>query len=80
MKTAIKSALTAARRAVAYWQMRSIEINLAAAIDVLPHINDTDTREHMQLSIKRMSRDLCRARGHYQSFLPPGQRRIWRFA
>lgn len=80
MKIAIKSALTAVRRAIAYWQMRSIEINLAAAIDVLPYINDADTRDHMQISIKRMSRELCHARGYYQSFLPPGERQVWRIA
>lgn len=72
--------LTAVRRALAYYQMRSIEINLAGAIDALPYIRDELTLEAMRLSIKRMSLELCSARARYQSFLPPGQRHVWRIA
>jgi hypothetical protein len=76
----MKRLLTAIRRAIAYYQMRSIEINLAGAIDTIPYIKDADTLEHMRLSIKRMSKELCQARARYQSFLPPGERHVWRVA
>jgi len=55
--------LTAIRRALAWYQMRSIEINLAGAIDAIPYVRDELTREAMHLSIKRMSIELCAARG-----------------
>ena len=76
----MKRLITPLRRAIAYWQMRSIEINLAGAIDALPYIRDPQTLEHMRLSIKTMSRELCAARGCYQSYLPPGQRHTWKLA
>ena len=72
--------LTLLRRAIAWHQMRSIEINLAGALDALPYVNDELTREAMALAIKRMSIDLCAARSRYQSFLPPGERHVWRIA
>lgn len=76
----MKALLHAIKRAVAWYQMRSIEINLAGAIDSLPHIRDKDTIEHKRLAIKRMSKQLCHARAHYQSFLPPGERHVWEVA
>lgn len=80
MKTALLRLATFCRRAFAWYQMRSIEINLAGAVESLPFVRDAETREHMQLAIKRMSRELCRARAHYQSFLKPGHRQIWTIA
>lgn len=80
MKTALKTALTAARKALAWYRMRSIEIHLAGALDTLPYIKDRDTVDHMRLSIRAMQRELCRARAHYQSFLPVGERMTWEVA
>lgn len=80
MKTILKTALTATARTLAYWRMRSIEINLAGAIDSLPYVKDQDTLASMHLSIKVMSKELCRARAHYQSFLKPGKRLTWSVA
>lgn len=76
----MKHLITLILRAIAWHKMRSIEINLAGAIDTLPYIRDPDTLEHMRLAIKRMSKELCRARAHYQSFLPPGDRHVWEVA
>ena len=76
----MKRLFTAIRRAIAWHQMRSIEINLAGALDALPYVNDELTREAMALEIKRMSLDLCAARSRYQAFLPPGERHVWRIA
>ena len=80
MKTAIKSALTAVRRAAAWYQMRSLEINLHGAVESLPYIRDPDTYAAMQVAIRAMSKELCRARSHYTSFLPPGRRIVWESA
>ena len=72
----MKHLITLILRAIAWYQMRSIEINLAGAVDSLPYIRDPDTIEHTRLAIKRMSKELCRARARYQSFLPPGDRHV----
>lgn len=80
MKTKLQRAATVVRRAFAWYQMRSIEITLADTVNALPYVADADTREAMRLSIKRMSRQLCKARAHYQSFFKPGQRHTWSFA
>lgn len=77
MKHAFKTASTAVLRGVAYWKMRSVEINLAGAVDTLPYIKDADTLDAMRLSIRMMSKELCRARANYQRFLPPGERHTW---
>lgn len=76
----MKRLLLAIRRAWALYQVRAIEINLAGAVDTLPYIRDEHTLAAMRLSIKRLSLELCRARAHYQSFLPPGDRIVWKIA
>lgn len=73
----MKKLIQALRRNWAYWTMRSIEINLAGMVDTLPFVRCELTRQAMRLQIKAVSRDLCKARAHYQSFLPVGQRRTW---
>ena len=80
MKSALTTALTAIRRAAAWYAMRSIEINLAGAVETLQHVKDVDTRLAMQLAIRGMSRDLCKARARYTSLLPVGERRVWDLA
>lgn len=80
MISAIKSALTAARRAFAWYQMRSIETNLAGMIDTLPLVRDEDTRSAMRLAIAVTCKELCRARAEYNALLPAGQRRTWTLA
>lgn len=80
MKNSLKNLLTVAFRWIAWFQMRSVEINLAGAINSLPYIKDADTLAAMRLSIKMMSKELCKARAHYQSFLPPGERHVWEVA
>lgn len=80
MKSALKTAANTILRGAAYWQMRSVEINLAGAIDTLPYVKDADTLDAMRLSIRRMSKELCRRRAQYQRFLPPGQRHTWEVA
>ena len=80
MKQAINTAITVVRRSAAWFAMRSIEANLAGALDVLPEINDTETRIAMQLAIRGMRKELSKARAHYVSFSKPGVVRIWDMA
>jgi len=80
MKHALKAISTAILRGLAYYRMRSIEINLQGAVDTLPDVRCAETRLRMLLSIRGMRRDLCAARAHYTSLLPAGQRRVWDLA
>ncbi len=80
MKSALISALTAARRACAWYAMRSLETNLAGMIDTLPMVRDEDTRSAMRLAIARTCKELCRARANYLALHKPGQRRTWELA
>jgi hypothetical protein len=80
MKSAIKSAWTAARRAFAWYQVRILETNLAGMIDTLPLVRDEDTSAAMRLSIAITCKELCRARANYNALLPAGQRRTWTLA
>ena len=73
----MKKTIKTIRRAWAYFQMRSIEINLAGMVETLPWVRCELTRARMQLQIKAVSIELCKARAHYQSFLPVGERRTW---
>lgn len=91
MKTALKTASTATinaakaigttlRRWFAYYHMRSIERALHDAYTTLDYIADDDTRALVLANIRILSRELCRTRSHYQSFLPAGKRVIWKNA
>jgi hypothetical protein len=81
MKTKVlKSASIALLRWWAFYQMRSLEITLAGAVDTLQHVRCTETRLAMLLAIRGMRRDLCAARARYTSLLPVGQRRVWDLA
>lgn len=80
MKTALKTLSTAIKRLIAWHQMRAIEIALSDAYDLLHYIDDLDTYERAQLNIRALSRELCRLRAHYQSFLPAGRRIVWDIA
>ncbi len=80
MKTAIKTASTAIKRWLALYQLRSIEITLAGALDTLPSVRCQHTRSEMQLAIAAMRRELAAARARYIALLPPGQRITWELA
>ena len=80
MKTIIRSTLTVVRRWAAHYRMRSLEITLAGAVDALPHVHDTLTRERMKLAIRGLRRDLCKARADYTALLPAGKRIVWDLA
>jgi len=76
----MKTALIFMRRWLALYKMRSIEITLQGAVDTLPNIRCTETRLRMALAIRRMRNELSKARAHYTSLLPVGERRVWDLA
>ena len=71
--------LTALRRAVAWFVMRSIEARMADISEALETVRDELTREDMFRAMRRLHAELARARAEYQSFLPPGERITWSF-
>jgi len=84
MKTALKTASTAIVRTLKRWiawhKMRAVEIALADAYSMLDYISDLDTVDIAQANIRLLSRELCRTRAEYQSFLQPGQRIVFDIA
>ena len=46
------------KRWLAYYRMRSLEINLAGAVETLPHVRCIETRLRMLLAIRRMQHEL----------------------
>ncbi len=81
MKTALKTASTATIRTLKRWfawhQMRSVEIALHDAYRTLDYITNPEARDKAMINIHMLSRELCRTRAHYQSFLPAGKRLIF---
>lgn len=81
MKTALKTASTATirilKRWIALYQMRSAERALHDAYRTLDYITNPEARDKAMINIHRLSRELCRTRAHYQSFLPAGKRLIF---
>lgn len=87
MKTALKTMLTAAKRAdhvirhgIAWCQMRALETTLQGKLDDLPYITDEATLAAMIIAARQLQADLAAARSHYSSFLPAGQRIVWKVA
>lgn len=80
MKSPLKTALTALKRWFAWHQMRAVERALNDAYDTLDYITDADAYCAAQANIRLLSKELCRTRAHYQSFLPAGQRIVWDIA
>jgi hypothetical protein len=81
MKTALKTVSTATirtlKRWIALYQMRSAERALHDAYRTLDDTTDPETRDVVMINIHRLSRELCRTRAHYQSFLPAGRRIVF---
>ncbi len=77
---AISAARHALRRHAAYTRMRAFEDSLRSACETLPYVTDDLARNAMRNNIQMLSRELCRARADYQSFLPPGERIVFNIA
>jgi len=81
MKTALKTASTATirtfKRWIALYQMRCAERALHDAYRTLDETTNPEARDIINIKIHRLSRELCRTRAHYQSFLPAGKRLVF---
>lgn len=76
----MKQLVNAIRQAIAWMQMRSLEQSLQGKLDTLPSVTDESTRTAMRFTIDQLRADLAQARAHYTSFLPAGNRIVWRTA
>ncbi len=77
MKTALLRTLTAAKRAIVYFQMRSVEIHLAGKLQVFEQVTNPYTRLDMRNSIQVTRLELDRLRNEYIALRPRGS---WRLA
>lgn len=77
MKSALKSALTAARRAFLRFQIRSLEIHLDGIDAALEGVRDSLAIERARVAQAIARRELARVRSEYVATLPPGRRVIW---
>lgn len=84
MKSALKTALTAALRRCAYFaalfQLRALETNLAGACEALPAITDQNTRLDTVHTIKRLSLAVVDARNRVRALQPARKQQAWRLA
>lgn len=77
MKSALFSALTAARRAGLWFQIRSVEIHIAGMNEVLACIGDPLLEGRIIVNRSLARRELARLRGEYTATLAPGRRIVW---
>lgn len=77
MKSALKTALTALRRAWLIYQIRSLEITLDGINECLPSVRDPLLRRRMEISRDANRRELTRLRAEYTGTLQPGRRIVW---
>jgi hypothetical protein len=80
MKTAIKSALTAAARVVLWFQIRSVEITIHGQTECLAMVADPLLHGRITIARHEARRELARLRGRYIATLPPGRRIVWELA
>ena len=80
MKTAIKSALTAATRVVLWFQIRSVEITIHGQTECLAMVGDPLLHGRITIARYEARRELARLRGRYIATLPPGRRITWELA
>jgi|GEM_PF-2231327 len=80
MKTALKTALTAATRAVLWFQIRSIEITIHGQGECLACVSDKLLHARITIARHEARRELARLRGKYNATLPPGRRVVWSLA
>lgn len=80
MKTAMISALTAARRAFLYFAIRSTEITIAGQNECLACVGDRLLQGRIIIARSEARRELARLRGLYNATLPPGKSVTWELA
>ncbi len=80
MKSALFSALTAARRVGLWFAIRSVEITIDGQTECLNHVRDPLRHGRILLARAEARRELARLRAAYNATLPPGKRITWRLA
>lgn len=64
-------------RLVAYWRMRSLEIELEGKLERLAETPDPIARIGQKERIQKLRERLSQARSDYLSLFPPGERMTW---
>ena len=77
MKTALFSALTAARRLVLWFQIRAVEINIYGIEEAMTLVRCPLTLGNMTIARHHARRELARLRAEYCATFKPGVRRTW---
>lgn len=80
MKTALKPALTAAKRLFLRYQMWSLELQIFGAGETLPLISCPMTKSRAEIARHNARISLAVLRAEYNATFPAGQRRTWRLA
>ena len=80
MKSALKSAFTAARRTFWLFQIRSVEITIHGQTECLSMVGDPLLHGHITIARHEARRELARLRGKYIATLRPGHRITWESA
>lgn len=73
----MKSILTAIRRAILMFQIRSLEITIAGQNECLEYVRDQITRQRIEVARMAARSELATLRAKYNATLPPGRRVIW---
>jgi hypothetical protein len=80
MKSALFFALTAARRAMLMFQIRSLEVTIYGQEECLACVTDPMLNARILVARSTARRELARVRAAYNATLPVGQRRTWSMA
>lgn len=76
----MKTIITAIRRAILMFQIRSLEITIAGQNECLECIGDKLLQGRIIIARSISRRELAIVRGKYNATLPPGKRVIWSMA
>lgn len=76
----MKNIIKAIRRAMANFQVRSLEATLQGQNDALEMVRDPLTRQCIALARMTTQRELAKARVRYSALLPVGDRRVFEVA
>lgn len=68
------------KRFIAYWRVRSIELDLAGKQERLSETREPIARANIEHAIHLLRKRLAKARSDYRALFPPGVRMTWRQA
>ena len=80
MKTILKTALTAARRAGLFLQIRALETTVDGQSKALELVTCPITAYRIEIARTNTRAELARLRAEYNATFPAGIRRTWRMA